>query len=404
MVTSSLESAEIARPGAVGCLAGTRIIIVLPSLEMGGAERQALLLARYLAREQAAQVRVWGLGAPGQVARECAAMGLPWRALPVPPGGARIRQLTAFAGFVAALRRACAEILLPYTMVPNVICGLAWQWAGARLCVWNQRDGGIVRMPRRLERAAVRRTPCFVSNSQHGVDFLAATFGLNAAAIQAIPNGIVLAAPEANSCEWRQRLALDERAFVACMVANLTHHKDHDTLLKAWRIVRDRLALKGREAVLLLAGQFGDRYEALQAQAKELQLGESVRFLGQVTDVSGLLAITDLGILSSLSEGSPNGLLECMAAGKAVVGTDVSGIREAVGPDGMPFLAPPGDAAGLADCILSLAEDPVRRAWAAETNRRRIEARFSAQSMGERMLSVCCEGLERNRRAQAPGH
>ena len=121
----------------------------------------------------------------------------------------------------------------------------------------------------------------------------------------------------------------------------------------------------------------------------------SVRFLGQVRDVSGLLQSVDLGLFASPIEGSPNAVLECMAAGLAVVGTDIPGIREAVGPDGAPYLAPPEDADRFAELVLLLARDAERRAQAGRANRRRIENCFSPRQMGARMASLCAARLSR---------
>jgi glycosyltransferase involved in cell wall biosynthesis len=177
------------------------------------------------------------------------------------------------------------------------------------------------------------------------------------------------------------------------MVANLQRFKDHITLLKAWRVVVDRLASEGREAVLLLAGRFDDTPLNLKALAYDLELGRSVRFLGSVKDVSGLLGAVDLGVHSSVNEGCPNGVLECMAAGLAVAGTDYPGILEAVGAEGYAHLAPPGDAEALAERIIKLALDPTARRAAGSANRLRIENEFPPWNMYQKVLSVIAEGL-----------
>ena len=74
---------------------------------------------------------------------------------------------------------------------------------------------------------------------------------------------------------------------------------------------------------------------------RALELGAHVHFLGPVDDVGALLAELDLGVLSPREEACPNGVLECMAAGLAVVGTDNDGIREVLGESSGRFLAPP---------------------------------------------------------------
>jgi glycosyltransferase involved in cell wall biosynthesis len=89
----------------------------------------------------------------------------------------------------------------------------------------------------------------------------------------------------------------------------------------------------------------------------------------------------DLGIFSSRKEGCPNGVLECMAASLAVTGTDIPGIREAVGETGYPWLAPPGDAEALARHILTLARDTNLRERLGDLNRQRIVEHFTPEQM-----------------------
>ena len=71
-------------------LRGRRIVFVLFNLELGGAERQALILARHLVEREQASVEVWGFNKSGPVAQICDELGLPWRLLqPSRRGGPR---------------------------------------------------------------------------------------------------------------------------------------------------------------------------------------------------------------------------------------------------------------------------------------------------------------------------
>lgn len=358
-------------------LSGRRIVFVLGNLELGGAERQALLLAQYLVEHERAEVEVWGLNRSGPVAEICAQHGIPSRVVPYP--------LIGFSALENAnLRRLLQEIkpdiLLPYTLTPNVVCGLIWQHTGARSCVWNQRDEGL-QFPNSMESLAASLTPLFISNSTAGARFLTSKLGIAPAKVNVIPNGITPAAPELDRRAWRERLAVDDRCFVACMVANLHAKKDHATLLHAWREVVSKLAADGREALLVLAGRHDGAYQARAVLAAELNIEESVRFVGPVPDVSGLLGAVDVGVLSSLSEGCPNAVLESMAAGLPVAGTDIEGIREVVGPAGARLLAGPGDADALAAVLLTLANDPPLCAEVGAVNRERVRNNYDSLRM-----------------------
>jgi glycosyltransferase involved in cell wall biosynthesis len=376
-------------------LKGARVIIVIGPLDLGGAERQATLLARHLVHEQGAHVEVWGYGEPGRAAELCDEYGVAWRSAPVPLPWShnRLVQLKRLLAFARALRAAKPDVIIPFMFFQSVACGLVWRLTGARAYVWNQRCEGRDRLGRRAERLAIRLTPYFIANSEHGAGFLVNTLGVPEDRVRVVYNGVRLLPPRQDVSTWREQLGVGDDCFLACMVANLQPFKDHETLLKAWRIVVDRLRAEGRDAVLLLAGQFFETHLNLKALAYDLDLGRSVRFLGQVKDITGMLSVVDLGIHSSVNEGVPNGILECMAAGLPVAGTDYPGIREAVGPQGYEYLAPPRDAAALAERILALAHDPEARRRAGAANRRRIETEFAPSKMFAETLSVIAEAM-----------
>jgi glycosyltransferase involved in cell wall biosynthesis len=373
---------RVARTASV--LKGQRVIFVLGNLELGGAERQALILARHLAEHQQAVVEVWGFNKSGPVAQICEQHGIRWRVVPYPFKAGPLKRLTSLLKFAKILRSARPDVLLPYTSVPNVACGLVWKWTGARVCIWNQRDEGIVPLTAKWERWAVKHTPHFIANSNAGARFLSEQLKVNASKVRVVQNGIEESTAKLDRQAWRQRLEINDANFVACMVANLHMNKDHATLLRAWRnVVRSCPA-----ALLVLAGRHDDAYESLVALAYELGIERNVRFAGHVSDIPGLLSAVDIGIFSSRSEGCPNAVLECMAAGLAVVGTDIDGIREVVGPSGVQFLAPPGDADELARIVLKLAGDPIVCSKIGEENRQRIADSFSSERMCEQTTSL----------------
>jgi glycosyltransferase involved in cell wall biosynthesis len=379
-------------PSQPSVLAGKRILLIHARLELGGAERQALHLARYLIREHGARVEMWGFESAGDLARLCDEYGVPWRIVPLGWVPSKMEKLLGLARFALVLRRARPDILLPYTVLPNTVCGLVWRWTSARLSVWNQR-AVVEWSPTKLQQWAAARTRFFISNSQHGAEYLTHKFGLNPGTVNVVRNGVELGVPQADRASWRERLGLTSAALVACMVATLSEYKDHETLIRAWSQVVDAMRGRGETPVLLLAGRFGQTQLALKALAFDLDLGRNVRFLGHVDDIAGLLGAVDLGVFSSRSEGSPNGVLECMAAGLPVVGTDEPGIREVIGPDGYPCLAPPGDADALSARVLRLIDDPLTRTRLGSLNRARIEAEFSMRAMCERTASLMANAL-----------
>jgi len=370
----------------VGRLQGARVVFVLPWAALGGAERSALALARHLRDAEGAEVEVVALTAEeGRAAEVAGSLGLPWLALPVHWAPSRRRKVAELARLVTFLRERKPDALMPYCNLANVLCGLCWRLTGARTCVWHQQDvSPSRRLGPALQHLAARQTHLLVSNSQHGADFLVRELGAPGQRVRVVREGVSLPSPKRDRTAWRRGLGLSEEDVAACMVAHLHRQKDHAALLRAWRLVVDRLQAQGKQAVLVLAGRPAGAEDALKALAFDLELGRSVRFLGEVEDVAGLLAACDIGLLSSPREGLPSAVLEYMAAGLPVAGTDIPGIREAVGEQGSFFLAPPGDAEGLAQVTLRLAESPDLRRSLGEANAERARREFSLErALGE---------------------
>lgn len=376
-------------PASDSTLKGRRIVFVLFNLELGGAERQALILAKHLVEHEEAAVEVWGFNKSGPVAGMCEQLGVPWRLASFPFKSGRVARFASLARIAMSLRRARPDILFPYTFVPNVICGLVWRWTGARACVWNQRDEGVTPFVAEWGRSAARRTPMFISNSPVGEEFLTNGLQVDPLKIRVIENGIEQSTAKEDRSQWRARLRIDDDTFMACMVANLHANKDHATLLRAWKRVVERS--NGRKAVLVLAGRHDGAYESLASLARELNLNGQVRFAGQVMDVPGLLSAADAGVFSSFIEGCPNGVLESMAAGLAVAGTNIDAIRSIVGPAGIQFLAPPRDDEALATAILKLVNDSDLRVTIGAENKRRVREKYTAARMCESTVSVLKE-------------
>jgi glycosyltransferase involved in cell wall biosynthesis len=369
------------------------IILVIGSLELGGAERQALLFAKKLLDTNSFNIQIWGFNSPGRVATLCEEYGIPYRIEPVELSGNLFKLVKNLICFSHKLRKQNPDTIIAFTNYPNVICGIVWRFTGARMFIWNQRDVGIERITSILERISIFNTQYFIANSSQVKDFMVNSLGVSGKNVHLIHNGIELASSLSDRVEWRRRLGINDDMVLACMLGNLSSHKDHVTLLKAWQIVIDNLKKSGKTSVLLLAGRFDQNHLMLKGITEELGIEKYVIFLGHVKDVSGLLYSVDIGVFSSYSEGMPNGVLECMASGLPVVATDIPGIREAVGPDSYEYLAPPGNPQSMSEKILKFLYSSDLRREIGEINLSRITKEFSPQLMFQRMLDVINQDL-----------
>jgi glycosyltransferase involved in cell wall biosynthesis len=381
-----------------------QVIILIQGLEMGGAERQAVMLARELRRSHGIDARIWsiridsGYSKTRAVAAFCEHCGVPLHEsfvhIPVNwddwPNG--LRQ------FADQLKAEKTDVILAYCSRANMVAGYIWRWTGAKTYLWGQRDEGRDRPPRGLAKLVVANTPWFISNSQDGVDFLTQRLDVPIQRIRKISNGIDTPPPLVTREQWREQLGIPQTAFAVAMIANLHRYKDHQTLLTAWRYFlnqTDSLDLEVRPISLVLAGHWYDTAAELRETAEHLGMGDTVIFPGSVSDVSGLLGAMDCCVHSSFKEGLPNAVLEAMHAGLPVIGTDIPGIRDALGDHQEHFLIPPKDALTLSNRLHELYRlDAETRARIGQDNQHRVLTHFSPEQLAEKTLNAINNALD----------
>jgi glycosyltransferase involved in cell wall biosynthesis len=174
----------------------------------------------------------------------------------------------------------------------------------------------------------------------------------------------------------RAEVGLGPDDLVLIQVARLDYLKDHATAVRTLQGVRDRRP----DAKLVLVGE-GPERSKIEEEVCSRGLTEHVRFLGLRKDVSRLLAMADVFLLTSISEGIPVTLIEAMSAALPVVSTNVGGVAEVVLDGQSGLLAPSGDDRSLAAHVLTLGEDPALRRHMGEMGRARARTEFAEDRM-----------------------
>lgn len=200
--------------------------------------------------------------------------------------------------------------------------------------------------------------------------------GMPPARTIAIPNGIRLEPfAAADDVDFAQR----ERGIV--MVARFSKQKDHATLLRAVA----KLAQRGlRPPVWLPGGGKALHRRPIEKLAESLGLAGQVRMPGVVRDVPQRLMAQRICVLSTHYEGMPLALIEGMAAGCAVVGSAVPGVREVLRDGVEGHLVPEGDADALADVLERLLRDDAHAAALGAAARRAAVERYGRALMNRR--------------------
>jgi glycosyltransferase involved in cell wall biosynthesis len=170
----------------------------------------------------------------------------------------------------------------------------------------------------------------------------------------------------ADAAAVRSTLRIPDDAFMVTMIAEFAPVKRHAFALDALAKVTNK------RVVLALVGD-GPLEDDLHARVRRLGLADRVRFAGYRRDIPAVLAASDALLLCSEREGLNRSVLEAMASGVPVIGTDTRGIADAVGGPDAGWIVDKNDSAALAAAIDEAASNP------SETARRGAVARTRAR-------------------------
>lgn len=216
-------------------------------------------------------------------------------------------------------------------------------------------DGAEGRLYLELERAAAHWCSVIVALSEHERDAgLEARVGREAQ-YRVIRNGVELE---------RFAVSPEPSSRTILFIGRLDPPKRPDLALRAF--ARTTATFPDAELLVVGDGVLAGESERL---AQELGLGDRVRFLGSRDDVPELLAQAACVLLASDYESSPLAVVEGMAAGLPVVASDAAGIGELVEDGRTGYLAPAGDADGLAAALERVLGDPDASARLGEAGR-----------------------------------
>lgn len=361
-----------------------RIVTVLTSLGMGGAEKQALAIQERMAeRGHAVEVLLLRPRVPDQWPTSLPTVHLDMRKSP----------LSFFLGLMRArrfLRAFKPDVVHSHSFHANIFARLlkiVVPSIGVVSTVHNVYEGGRLRMlAYRLTDPLSRRTAA--------VSQAAATRFVELKAVPArkcvvIPNGTDATefSPNADRRAATRSSMHAEAAFVWFTAGRHVPAKDLPNLVEAFRHVLEECP----DAELWIAGVPPDAKVIRSEDGKTSYawvvampggIGERVRWLGLRRDVPALLDAADAFVLASAWEGMPLALGEAMAMAKPVVATDVGGVRELVGDAGTLVPAKNAEALG-AVMIEMMRKSREDRELLGRAARQRIREHFSLDAAAD---------------------
>jgi glycosyltransferase involved in cell wall biosynthesis len=192
----------------------------------------------------------------------------------------------------------------------------------------------------------------------------------------------------------RESLGIPVGQKVILSVGRLSKEKDQVGLVEAMR------ELQGPSPPYLLIVGGGPEHKAILERAKELGLTNRVILTGQQDQVGPFYALADMVVISSRSEGSPNVLLEALAAGVPLVATAVGGIPEMVTDGEHALLVQHGNARQMAEAIDKLLRTKGLAQRLMEHGKMLVRTRFSPAERARTLSEMYRNILKSDHRAQ----
>lgn len=245
-----------------------------------------------------------------------------------------------------------------------------------------------VRLKKRLEnyvRDAILSSDKIMVASRAEYDE-AIKIGADVEKLALVPNGVNIDKfnPNIDGQVVRKRYEIEDK-LVVLFVGTLDPVKGAKYLVESMPIVLSHVP----NAIFLIVGE-GPERELLDDLVKKLGVSKSVIFTGRIqhSETPFFFAACDVFVLSSLSEGFSNAVLEAMASGKPIVGTSVHGTLDQISDGTNGYLVEPKNSCELANRIIQLLSDSEKREVMGKEGRRIVEREFDMTLRTPRTIEV----------------
>lgn len=365
-----------------------KLVLLIRSLEIGGAERQLVALARG-AMALGREIHVLTFYPGGPLRGDLEKAGVPVSSL---DKRGRWDVAGFLLRFVRALRQEKPAALYSFLPTANLVGLLAARLAGVPQVVWGVRASNVdLTQYDRLSRfevwlasKLVRYASTIICNAEAGAVFHS-SLGYPADKITVIPNGIDtdrFRFDEAGRNRVRREWGLQPTDLAIGLPARLDPMKGHETALKALALLSVDLP-----SVKLVCVGAGPLNESLRELSRQLKIEDRVIWAGARSDMPMVYSAFDISSSSSHGEGFSNAIAEAMACERLCVVTDVGDSSTIVGETG--WVVPASSPEAMVDAwrrALSLAATKRRKIECHA--RQRIVEKFSVERMVKRTLEA----------------
>jgi glycosyltransferase involved in cell wall biosynthesis len=283
------------------------------------------------------------------------------------------------------------DFYVHYSFLSAITAGMITRIFGGRVFYWNCGEPWKYKrtfLREHFERFAYKIVAFLVTGTEKLGDEYADRYGIAREKVKIMPNWIdnerFKKVPDKNSL--RLKFALPEGKKVIFFAHHLSLRKGSRMILPVLR----ELVRRRNDFFLIVAGTGPDE-KKLRARAEAAEsLSSHVRFVGAVPNrkIQNYFAVADIFFMPSQEEGFPRVILESMASGVPIAGSDVGSVPEIVPPSALPFLTDPNDVFGFVRSLNTLLSKNSERTekMAAELRLRANE--FETASVAKKFIKL----------------
>ncbi len=333
------------------------LVFLLEEINFGGTQKQTLELARHMDRQLFCP-EIWTVRGGEQLLSMVEGYDIPVKIL---RNDVKLRPFLAAYALYKEWRKTRPKLIHLGTVYPNMWGRIFGKIFKTPVIVAGCKgQGNVLKQHERFLWSLAHAHICDAKSIKYALEEL----GVRAAQVHCIPNGV--------NVEFFSPPKQRVNDLEILTVGRMVPEKDHATLLKAFALVLQ----KEPKAKLHLVGD-GPLKQATQKLTNELTIQNNVIFHGSSGNVREHMQAARVFVLSSISEGTPNVLLEAMACALPIVATAVAGIPDMVGHKEQGLLIKPSNPQDLAEALLQVLQDDDLAHNMGEAGRRHVCQNYS---------------------------